>query len=198
MTAIRAGASIGKHVLKARAYGLCALWLSDNTSGPAAREAERELAQVLATLGLAPEPNGNGSPGPGTDSGRLKPFRRGSISPHETGHDAGTGAAGGMTFVLADIAGFYRAFGFQVAGERPDHIVPELEFMALLHVKEAYALASSDEDGARVCADARRKFVQEHLGVWLPRLSQRIDEQVPGSALAAIARSLMALSASEP
>ena len=41
---------------------------------------------------------------------------------------------------LADLAAFYRAFGLELAdeaGERPDHIGMELEFMSILSAKEA-------------------------------------------------------------
>ena len=69
---------------------------------------------------------------------------------------------------LADISGFYRAFGFRAAGERPDHIVPQLEFVALLYAKEAYAFMCRDHAGAAVCSESREKFVREHMSGWLP------------------------------
>lgn len=71
---------------------------------------------------------------------------------------------------LADIAGFYRAFGFQIGGvirERPDHLAVELEFMYLLCVKEAYARMDGSPEQVEISVDAQRKFLQDHLGNWV-------------------------------
>ncbi len=71
---------------------------------------------------------------------------------------------------IADIAGFYRAFGFSVGGrvrERPDYLATELEFMCLLALKEAYAMQSSSPEQAEICEDAQRTFLQDHLGRWI-------------------------------
>jgi hypothetical protein len=89
---------------------------------------------------------------------------------------------------LADIAGFYRAFGVEPSRQRPqraDHIALELEFVALLLEK----LASSDEDAqareehARIVRDAHRAFLADHLTTWVPQFAQRLVEH--GLAVAA-------------
>jgi TorA maturation chaperone TorD len=77
------------------------------------------------------------------------------------------------TFEMADVAGFYRAFGVEVepGGERPDHVTAELEFMNLLAVKEAIALQEEGEgEHAQICRDASRAFLRDHLARWAPRL----------------------------
>jgi len=78
---------------------------------------------------------------------------------------------------LADIAGFYRAFGFNVGGkvrERPDHLAVELEFMCLLALKEAYAAQNESVEHAEVSADAQRKFIEDHLGRWIGLFAQSV------------------------
>lgn len=77
--------------------------------------------------------------------------------------------------LLADIAGFYRAFGFAArAGERPDHVCMELELVALLHVSLARARAEHATESAQVVADALTAFVAEHLGDWLPAFARKL------------------------
>jgi nitrate reductase assembly molybdenum cofactor insertion protein NarJ len=71
---------------------------------------------------------------------------------------------------LADIAGFYRAFGFQVGAavrERPDHLAAELEFMYLLALKEAYAAENLTHEQVEICLTAQRRFLEDHLGRWI-------------------------------
>ncbi len=71
---------------------------------------------------------------------------------------------------MADIAGFYQAFGFKVGGvlrERPDHLAVELEFMYILALKEAYAASLGQEELVEICLEAQRKFIQDHLGRWI-------------------------------
>jgi TorA maturation chaperone TorD len=75
---------------------------------------------------------------------------------------------------LADLNGFYLAFGLELGkdsqGERPDHVSIELEFMATLLIKEAYARNEGWDDKANVCLEARKKFLKDHIGRWGPAL----------------------------
>jgi TorA maturation chaperone TorD len=82
---------------------------------------------------------------------------------------------------LADIAGFYRAFGFQTGGtvrERPDHLAAELEFMYLLALKEAYAAANSMPEQVEICVDAQRKFLQDHLARWIGSFCRSLERSI--------------------
>jgi TorA maturation chaperone TorD len=75
----------------------------------------------------------------------------------------------GKAAQLADIAGFYAAFGLEPAPGRPeveDHIAAELEFMSALALKEAWARAGNEVDGLDVVRRAQEAFLVEHLGRW--------------------------------
>lgn len=71
---------------------------------------------------------------------------------------------------LADVAGFYLAFGLAPdESELPDHVAMELEFVALLHHKRA--LLAHDPEGLSIVEDALRKFLEAHLGSFAPTLA---------------------------
>lgn len=72
---------------------------------------------------------------------------------------------------LADVAGFYRAFGLErseTSKERIDHISTELEFMYFLIFKENYAAHHNKKEESAICIDAQKKFIKDHLGAWVP------------------------------
>lgn len=77
---------------------------------------------------------------------------------------------------MADIAGFYRAFGLEPSrflSGRPDHLVLELEFMAFVIMKKRLAQAAAEQDPAmleqvEVCEQAQGKFFTDHLAWWVP------------------------------
>ncbi|MBI2316064.1 MAG: molecular chaperone TorD family protein [Betaproteobacteria bacterium] len=79
---------------------------------------------------------------------------------------------------LADVAGFYRAFGLDLAAdahERADHVSVELEFMHFLCLKEAYALRQGHpEERLALCREAQRKFLRNHLCRWAFGFARRL------------------------
>lgn len=85
-----------------------------------------------------------------------------------------------MTQTLADIAGFYRAFGLQTAPnlcERLDHISVELEFMHFLCLKEGHAVEKRHgAERIAQCREAQAKFLGEHVGRWAPGFARRLRE----------------------
>jgi DMSO reductase family type II enzyme chaperone len=92
---------------------------------------------------------------------------------------------------LADIAGFYRAFGLQwetQGHERPDHLSLELEFMYYLALKEAHALAQGADEGVAVCVDAQRSFLRDHLGQWLGAFRRALANRGTETVYARLAR----------
>lgn len=78
---------------------------------------------------------------------------------------------------MADIAGFYRAFGFNLGGqvrERPDHISAELEFMQVLAIKEAHAIERTFPEHVEICIAAQSKFLQDHLARWVGLFAESV------------------------
>lgn len=112
--------------------------------------------------------------------------------PYETAYEPGDVFRQSDT--MADVGAFYRAHGVQVGGverERPDHLVTELEFMALMAVKEAHALAERGPDEVAECERTQAAFLSEHLGRWAPSTGRRIAA-VGTSALLRDAGALLA------
>jgi len=82
---------------------------------------------------------------------------------------------------MADIAGFYRAFGVDATsgGMRPDELPVELEFMAFLCSKEAYAIEHLGAPRTGQARKAQRVFLKEHLGRWGSVFARKISQQAP-------------------
>ena len=84
----------------------------------------------------------------------------------------------GKSAQLADIAGFYTAFGLEPATGQPDvedHIATELEFLSALAVKEAWALAEREEEHAEVSRNASATFLTDHLGRWAVLFARALE-----------------------
>ncbi len=84
---------------------------------------------------------------------------------------------------LADIAGFYLAFGLEAADgvhERADHISLELEFMQALTFREAYARMHHGPGEVDLLQEAQRAFLRDHLSHWVPVLARLIRQRGDG------------------
>lgn len=98
---------------------------------------------------------------------------------------------------MADIAGFYRAFGLEISGskgERQDHVTVEAEFLSLLNAKEAAALSVGKSEQAEICRAARKKFFLEHVGWWMPAFTRLLTKTAESNfyrSLAAVTSSLL-------
>ncbi len=98
------------------------------------------------------------------------------------------------TQALADIGGFYRAFGLELSSDfrdRPDHVAAELEFMEFLCLKEAHGLVKEhDQAKIALCRQAQREFLDGHLGRWVFGFVRRVKQKAPGNLYAALAELL--------
>lgn len=105
--------------------------------------------------------------------------------------------------LLADVAGFYQAFGLEPSHKHPerhDHLVLELEFMATLLDLEHRAAAQSEPDSDEriaVCREAQRTFLTEHLAWWVPAFAALLRHQAPQGFYATVADLLGAFVAAE-
>ncbi len=195
MTAAVGSAAAERLLHVARAYGLCARLLS-REGGHRPRQVAHLLQAELEALGW--------------DRARKaahefiealpRRARRyaswlatNAVPAYETSYREGAQASGGQMLTMADVAGFYRAFGFQVRGERPDYLGAQLEFLALLALKEANALLEGREEAAALCRQTRAELAGRHVLPWLPALAERAERQGIAclAALAGLARSLI-------
>ena len=79
------------------------------------------------------------------------------------------------TEAMADIGGFYSAFGLEIAShsaDRVDFLSTELEFMAYLTLNQAYAVEHDRGEQLEISVDTQKKFLQEHLGRWISTFSK--------------------------
>lgn len=85
---------------------------------------------------------------------------------------------------MADVAGFYRAFGLTPSREKPeraDHVSLELEFMSWLIAKEHHARQDDGPEATErveTCRDAQRKFFADHLSWWLPAYANALHARI--------------------
>lgn len=139
----------------------------------------------------------------------------GVVSPYETEYDPLVAARKGHE--LADLMGFYTAFGFKlrepaVSGsaahrpervegpisveaaqrELPDHLAVELEFLSLLLLKLLYARREGMREAEEVTHTAMTAFLRDHLGRWVEPFAERVPQVTASSAFRALAQLLRA------
>ena len=95
---------------------------------------------------------------------------------YETEYDRRRAMAKGTE--LSDIAGFYKAFGFELdtsldGMEMLDHVAIELEFYSLMLMKEMHLTNANDAQGVEIVGDAARKFLKSHLGRFVSAIARR-------------------------
>lgn len=80
---------------------------------------------------------------------------------------------------LADVQGFYKAFGLDLgpeAAEMGDHIRVELEFLSTLALKEAYFREEGADEALEITMEAQVAFLRDHVGRWVPAFCDRLDK----------------------
>jgi nitrate reductase assembly molybdenum cofactor insertion protein NarJ len=167
------------YALLARSLSRDVVALHDHQHIGALREALTEAGSLGAVAALDPIDVSQLPPAAGLAGRWVRWFDLGRIAPYEGSNVVLS--AGGVTGRLADVAGYYRAFGMQIRGDRPDHVVAELEFLAFALAVEADAVEAGDDDHAAVAADAIRSFLRDHIGTWIDAWAARVAEVVDTS-----------------
>ena len=90
---------------------------------------------------------------------------------------------------MADVAGFYRAFGVDAGNSetRPDDLPVELEFMGFLCRKEAYAAEHLSAARVAQARKAQKLFFEQHLGRWAGLAGAALSETAPRGRFYAVA-----------
>jgi TorA maturation chaperone TorD len=90
---------------------------------------------------------------------------QGKVPPYET--EYGPGDLFRQSQELADIGGFYGAFGLAIDAsrhERGDHIGAECEFLSFLAYKEAWELEGENPAALREVRRSQKLFLRDHAG----------------------------------
>lgn len=87
---------------------------------------------------------------------------------------------GGRITAMEDVLRFYNHFGLQLdtsQNELPDHLISELEFLHFMTFQEArYEVQKQD---ASHYQRGQKDFIERHIGRWLPKLYNKLQEQQP-------------------
>jgi TorA maturation chaperone TorD len=139
-----------------------------------------------------------------SDHARIFGHSLGLVSPYETAYGGGESLR--QPHELADIAGYYLAFGLAPpagADERADHVACECEFLGFLARKEAFLLAGGPPPGMpapeadeqlQTVRRAAARFLRDHLArfglAFATRLASADADGFYGALGAALSRLL--------
>ena len=102
---------------------------------------------------------------------------------------------------LADIMGFYKAFGVEPDRDRPDSLSGELEFMHYLIFKNIHALEDKEgrdvKEKVAICLDAQKKFFAEHLYPAAKKIAEKIISMTENNFYTTIAKEFLEFLESE-
>jgi len=153
-------------------------------AGALEEDATPELAAVLAEAGRARSEE---------LGGRYTRLFRGrvEIPPYEGSYEVDPIRQGRQ---VADVAGFYRAFGAEAGGpaaERPDYVSCELEFLSFLELRR---LAAEGRPEAAFLDEIADAFLVDHAGRWLPTFFAAVQASEPSfyGALGALGARVLA------
>lgn len=93
----------------------------------------------------------------------------------------------------SDIRSIYRPAGFspaRVLSGPPDHAAVELAFMAELCRRHFRALVEGTAGAAERLAESQRRFLEGHLGRWLPAFAQAVRDETTSDFYRAAALAL--------
>ena len=190
------------HLARARLSRLVAALFSASIHGAAdavdAAAIESEIRDAAETLGIDPALAVAAlrllaSPGGLHDAigSKLGHTVQGECSPYQLEYARGDVFRQSQS--LADLAGFYRAFGFEATGpdaDRGDDIVTQWEFLSVLAFKHACAVRDAD-DAAATCRAAERSFLSEHAAAWMPAFFSRLRRAGAPDCVADLAEAVL-------
>lgn len=95
-----------------------------------------------------------------------------------------------LGYLMSELQAYYNAFAFHPStAEAPDHVSVEAGFISYLKMKEAYALASQDEERAATTSESAQRFIEDHL----TNLAQPLAERLGSSGIGYLAMASAAL-----
>jgi len=100
------------------------------------------------------------------------------ISAHESVFVEADGGVGGLWGEkTVEVKKFIEASGLTYGSDYtgiPDHVSVELEFLQKLAEWEAGKWSESDAEDAAYCLGVEKRFIEEHLGKWVPELCDEV------------------------